>query len=110
MKVTFRPPDPSARPQYSFSIRPRCPGTLIRAASLIGHPALAGLCALGTGCDQEPEGSCITSGFSTDFDAYGTYQTCQDHATASSCTAAGGQFDEGGGCGAFDLIHAITAN
>jgi len=72
--------------------------------------ALTGLCALGTGCDQEPEGSCITSGFSTDFDTYGTYQTCQDHVTTSSCTATGGQFDEGGDCGAFDLIHAITAN
>ena len=68
---------------------------------------LAGLCALGTGCDSEPEGSCITTTFNTD---YGSQQGCQDHETASACAAANGQFDEGGDCGLFDLLHAFTAN
>jgi hypothetical protein len=68
------------------------------------------LSSLGTGCDSEPEGSCITSPFSTAFDTYGTNDVCQDHATASACSAAGGQFREGGDCGVFDLIHAVTAN
>jgi hypothetical protein len=72
--------------------------------------ALVGVCALGAACDSEPEGSCITTTFSTDFDTYGSHEVCQDNVAASACSAAGGRFDEGGDCGAFDLLHAITAN
>ena len=68
------------------------------------------LSSLGTGCDSEPEGSCITSTFSTDFDTYGTHDVCQDHVTASACSAAGGEFDEGGDCALFNLLHVLTAN
>ncbi len=78
-----------------------------RLAMAVGLLLLSGV---GTGCDSEPEGSCITSTFSTDFDTYGTQQSCRDHVTASDCSAAGGQFDEGGDCGLFGLIHALTAN
>jgi hypothetical protein len=72
--------------------------------------ALAGLCALGAGCDGEPEGSCITTTFNTDFDNYGSEQSCKDNETASACSAAGGQFHEGGDCAAFDLLKVFTAN
>ena len=68
------------------------------------------LSCLGTGCDSEPEGSCITTTFSTDFDSYGTHEVCKDQVTASACSAAGGQFDEGRDCGLFDLIRAVSAN
>jgi len=71
---------------------------------------LVGLCALGAGCDTEPEGSCITSTFSTEFETYGTHEVCQDHVTASACSAQRGQFDEGGDCALFNLIHVVTAN
>ncbi|HSS38697.1 MAG TPA: hypothetical protein VLT58_08000, partial [Polyangia bacterium] len=70
---------------------------------------LLALSSLGTGCDSEPEGSCVTSTFSTEFDTYGTQKGCRDHMSASACAAAGGQFDEGGDCSAFNLIQAITA-
>jgi hypothetical protein len=72
--------------------------------------ALVGLGALGTGCDTEPEGSCITTTFSTDFDTYGSHKVCQDNVGASACAAASGQFHEGGDCAAFDLLGVLTAN
>ena len=72
--------------------------------------ALVGLCTVGAGCDEEPEGSCITSSFSTDFDTYGEHQSCQANVTASACAASSGQFEEGGGCALFDLIHFGEAN
>jgi hypothetical protein len=72
--------------------------------------ALMGLFTLGTGCDQEPRGSCITSSFSTNFDTYGTQESCQEDVTASACSDVQGEFDEGGGCAAFDLLHLFTAN
>ena len=78
-----------------------------RLAIAVGLLFLSGV---GAGCESEPEGSCITSTFSTDFDTYGTQQGCRDHVTASECSAAGGQFSEGGDCGLFDLLHAVTAN
>jgi hypothetical protein len=68
------------------------------------------VCAAGTGCDQEPEGSCVTSTFSTEFDTYGTHESCQDHVTVSACSAANGQFDEGGDCALFNLLHVLSAN
>lgn len=80
---------------------------VIRLAMATG---LVLLVSLGTGCDSEPEGSCITSTFSTNFDTYGTHEVCGDHVTASACSAAGGRFDEGGDCAFFDLIHILTAN
>jgi hypothetical protein len=72
--------------------------------------ALVGLCAVGTGCDTEPEGSCITSTFSSDSDNYGSHDVCQDHVTASACSEANGQFSENGDCTLFDLLHVLTAN
>jgi hypothetical protein len=72
--------------------------------------ALVGLGALGAGCDSEPEGSCITTTFSTDFDNYGSHQVCQENVAASACSAEAGQFQEGGSCGLFDLLGAVTAN
>ncbi len=68
------------------------------------------LSSLGTGCDTEPEGSCITTSFSTDWDTYGSHDVCQEDVTASACAAANGRFDEGGGCGLFDLFHIASAN
>ena len=68
------------------------------------------LSSLGAGCDSEPEGSCITSIFSTDFETYGSHEVCEDHVTASACAAASGRFDEDGGCGLFTLIHIGDAN
>jgi hypothetical protein len=83
----------------------RC--SVARLTMAIGLLALS---SLGTGCDSEPEGSCITSTFSTDFDTYGVQKGCRDDMSASACKAAGGQFDEGGDCSLFNLIQAVTAN
>ena len=68
------------------------------------------LASLGTGCDSEPEGSCITSTFSTDWDTYGTQEVCQEDVKESACAAASGNFAEGGGCGLFSLLHILSAN
>ena len=46
--------------------------SVTRLAMAMGLLVLSGL---GTGCDSEPEGSCITSTFSTDFDTYGTHES-----------------------------------
>ena len=69
-----------------------------------------GLGTLGMGCDEEPEGSCVTRTFSTDFDTYGEHQSCQDHVTAAACSARSGEFDENGDCALFDLFHIAAAN
>jgi len=71
---------------------------------------LLGLGAVGTGCDTEPEGSCVTSTFSTDFDTYGEHKSCQDHVTAAACTARSGQWDENGDCALFNLFQIASAN
>ena len=68
------------------------------------------LSSLGTGCDSEPEGSCITTTYSTDFETYGSHELCEEDVTASACSAVGGRFDEGGGCAAFNLLHILSAN
>jgi len=66
---------------------------------------LLALSSLGTGCDGEPEGSCTTreASYNSDFGTTGVCSVCRENSTASACTAAGGTFDEGGGCFPFDL-------
>jgi len=71
---------------------------------------LLGLGTVGMGCDTEPEGSCVTRSFSTDFDTYGEQQSCQDHVTEGACTARSGQWDENGDCALFNLFHVVSAN
>ena len=70
--------------------------------------------ALGTGCDGEPEGSCVTteSGSYSGYDpsSYETHQICQQNVSASACAQARGTFQEGGDCAVFDFFQAISAN
>jgi len=81
---------------------------MVRLAIAMG---LLVLPVLGMGCvESEPEGSCTTTGFSSDPNGGGNYERCQPHSTASACAQSGGSFQEGDDCVLFGLFQAITAN
>ena len=54
----------------------------------------------GAACDGEPEGSCTTreASYNSDFGTTDYCSVCRENSTASACKAAGGTFNEGGGC------------